>query len=97
MEETKKKFTNKFLFDYLRNIISSKSEETMEFHFSQPDFASFPRYMVFRYLTMSTDEDTRNIILDNSFALERMDNRVFYRWCLENVPKSGNSFIRYIK
>ncbi len=92
-----KKYTNRFLFDYLRNITFDKSWKLFKEHVEQKDFNSFPKVVVLRYLTMCEDERVRKLVLDNQFLLEKMDNVDFYGFMLKNVPKQRTSFIKYLK
>lgn len=100
MESSKqkpKKYANQFLFDYLRNIVYTKSWNLYRGHIGQKEFNSFPKVVVLRYLTMCEDENVRKLVLDNQFLLEKMENVDFYRFMMKNVPKQRNSFIKYIK
>ena len=53
--------------------------------------------MVLRYMSMSFNEEVRNIVIDNYITLERMPEKQLYKWLLKTVPKQNSSFIRYIK
>lgn len=102
MEDTKqKKYQNKFIFDYLRNILTDKSMEIYQKHVEDVEnFKSCPSVVIMRYLSMCPDQRVRNIILENQLYLERLDkisHRFFYKWCIDNIPRQYNSFIRYIK
>ena len=96
-----KKFQNNSLFDYLKNILVSKSYKTYEEHVNNKDeFRSFPSIVVLRYLSMCQDVKVRSIVTDNQILLERLDkidHRLLYRWLIDNVPKQKTSFITYIK
>lgn len=100
-EDTKpKNYQNKFLFDYLKNILLLKSEKVYSEHISDESINSFPHLVIMRYLSMSTDERVRKIITDNQILLERLDkisHKLSYRWYIDNIPKQKSSFITYIK
>lgn len=85
------------LFDVLANILVNKSTELYETHISADDFQAASKFMLLRYLTMSQNYIVRNIILDNYISLERMPEKMLYKWLLSNIPKQHNSFIKYIK
>lgn len=86
------------LFEVLGNILQKKSEELFLKHISADDFEKqLPRYMVIRYLSMGKPEVSK-IILENQVALERMpNNKAFYRFLMDNVPKQKSGFIKYLK
>ena len=86
------------LFDALSNILQKKSEDVFQKHISMDDFEKqFPRYMVLRYLSMAKHEVAK-IVLDNQVTLERMpNNKILYKFLLDNVPQQKSGFIRYIK
>lgn len=86
------------LFDALSNILQKKSEDVFHKHISMDDFEKqFPRYMVLRYLSMAKPEVAR-IVLENQISLERMpNNKLVYRFLMNNVPQQKSGFIRYIK
>ena len=85
------------LFDVLANILTEKSEETYVKHIAADDFAVAAKFMVLRYLTMSSSEAVRNVVLENYVVLERMEEKLLYKWLLRNVPRQRSSFIRYIR
>lgn len=97
----RKTYQNKFIFEYLKNILTTKSDELFDSHVKDEEsFKSFPSVVIMRYLTMSPDKKVRELIVNNQLFLERLDkisHRHFYRWCLDNVPKQYNSFIKYLK
>ena len=99
--EEKKKYQNKFIFEYLRNILTTKSMDVFKTHVEDSEsIKSFPSVVIMRYLTMSPDQNVRNLVLKNQVFLERLDKIShvhFYKWCILNVPKQYNSFIKYIK
>lgn len=101
MNEKPKKYQNKYIFEYLRNILTTKSMKIFETHINdEENFKSIPTVVIMRYLSMCPDEKVRNIILKNQIFLERLDkisHKEFYLWCINNVPKQNNSFIKYIK
>ena len=93
-----KKFRNAMLFEYLGNILTNKSFETYDKHISSEDFErDFSSYMVINYLSMCQNRSVRDIILDNQVVLERMPQRLLYKFLLLNVPQQRNSFIKYLR
>jgi hypothetical protein len=101
MEEKPKKYQNKYIFEYLRNILTTKSMKIFETHVNDVEnFKSIPTVVIMRYLSMCPDEKVRNIIFKNQILLERLDkisHKQFYLWCIKNIPKQNNSFIKYLK
>lgn len=97
----KKTYQNKYLFDYLKNILITKSLNIYNEHISdEENFKSFPSMVIFRYLSMSCDLNIRYLVLKNQILLERLYSnspKGFYLWCLKNIPKQNSSFIKYIK
>ena len=85
------------LFDVLTNILTEKSEDIYAKHIVADDFAAAAKFMVLRYLTMSSCETVRNVVLENYVVLERMEEKLLYKWLLRNVPRQRSSFIRYIR
>jgi len=86
------------MFEALGNIICDKSEKIFQKHVNDEEaFKTFSKFMCLRYLTMSSSPAVRNLVLDNYIALERMPEKILYRWLMKNVPKQNNGFIRYIK
>ena len=85
------------LFDVLANILTEKSEDTYVKHIAADDFAAAAKFMVLRYLSMSNYEAVRNVVLENYVVLERMEEKLLYKWLLRNVPRQRSSFIRYIR
>ena len=93
-----KTYRNAMLFEYLRNILSSKSERLFRDHVSHPDFdRDFQPYLVITYLSMSPAKAVRDFILDNQLSLDRMKGRQLYRVLFDNIPEQANSFIKFIK
>ena len=86
------------LFESLKNILTDKSVDIFKEH-TQNDqkWKSFSKFIVLRYLTMSTNEKVRNIVLDNILTLDRMPPKQMYMWLINKIPRQSNSFIRYIK
>lgn len=94
----KKKFKNKNLFDYLKNILSDKNYELYETHISDDSFRTdFKKLMELRYLSMSTNKQIQKFIIDNQFIMEHMDEKFLYRFLLDNIPRQRNYFIKYLK
>lgn len=99
--EKKKKYTNQYIFDYLRNILTTKSMEIFRTHINDTEnFRSMPSVVILRYLSMCPDERVRNLVMSNQVFLERLDkisHAQFYRWCIMNIPRQSSPFIRYVK
>lgn len=99
--EKKKRYTNQYIFDYLRNILTTKSIDIFHRHVNDTEnFKSIPSVVILRYLSMCPDERVRTLIMSNQIFLERLDkisHVQFYRWCIMNVPRQSSSFINYIK
>ena len=85
------------LFDVLANILSTKSEDIYKKHISSDNFKDAAPFMVRRYLTMSSNPNVRDIVLDNYLTLERMPAEVQYSWLMKKIPRQRNTFIRYIR
>lgn len=91
-------FKNNLLFVYLENILKTKSYDLYLEHINNEEsFKSFSKFMILRYLTMSQNEQIRNFILTNYISLERMPEKILYKFLLNSIPKQYNSFIKYIK
>jgi hypothetical protein len=99
--EKRKKYQNQYIFEYLRNILTTKSMDVFRAHMSDSEnFKSMPSVVILRYLSMCPDERVRNLVMANQIFLERLDkisHAQFYRWCILNIPRQSSSFIRYIK
>lgn len=90
-------FKSNMLFDVLGNILTEKSMTTYKAHIASENFKDAAKFMIVKYLTMSSNPLVRQIVLDNYVALERMPEAILYKWLLINIPKQNSSFIRYIK
>jgi hypothetical protein len=101
MENKTKKYQNRFIFDYLKNILTTKSIKIYQEHINDVDnFKSFPAMVILRYLTMCQDINVRNLVLKNQIFLERLYKNFpekFYLWCIISIPKQNVSFIKYLK
>lgn len=94
----RKSFKNRNIFDYLGNILVGKSRDAYERHVSEPGFdVDFKKVVVLRYLSMSTDERVRNLVIGNQLSLERMEPKMLYRYLISKVPRQRSTFIRYLK
>ena len=92
------KYKNTLLFDYLGNILKTKSTSLYEKHIDSVEFeSSFQGFMIIKYLSMSESPQVRSLILTNQASLERMPSKILYRFLLANVPKQYSTFIKYIK
>ena len=85
------------LFDVLANILTYKSADQYAEHIASDNFKDAAKFMIIRYLTMSTNSSVRDIVLDNYVTLERMPEPILYKWLLANIPRQRSSFIRYIR
>ena len=90
-------FKSTMLFDVLKNILTTKSEELYKKHISSMNFKDAAGFMVRRYLTMHPNSAIRSIVLDNYQVLERMDDKVLYLWLLKKIPQTKTSFIKYLR
>ena len=90
-------FKSNMLFDVLRNILTEKSMTIYKQHIKSENFKDAAKFMIIKYLTMSTNPQVRQIVLNNYITLERMPEKVLYLWCLKSIPKQRNSFIKYIR
>ena len=85
------------LFDVLTNILQTKSIDLYNAHIASENFKDASPFMIRKYLTMSTNPKVRDIVLDNYLTLERMPDKVLYKWLLKSIPQQKSGFIRYIK
>lgn len=90
-------FKSTMLFDVLKNILTTKSVELYEKHIASENFKDAAPFMIRRYLTMHSNSAVRSIVIDNFAALELMSDKMLYWWLLEKIPKTSNSFIRYLR
>ena len=92
------KYKNTLLFDYLGNILKTKSMDLYQKHIDAIEFeSSFAGFMIIKYLSMCSNSAVRNLILANQSNLEKMPSRILYRFLLMNVPRQQSAFIKYIK
>ena len=93
-----KTFKNAYLFDYLRNILTDKSEVQFKKDIADPDFhVSYSVYMVTNYLSMSKSKDIQDFIMENQLQLEKLPQRQHYRLLLDCIPRQRSSFIQYLR
>ena len=85
------------LFDVLGNILTGKSEKLYKTHIAAEDFSAASKFMILKYLTMSTNPTVRELVIDNYLRLEKMPEKALYKYLLRKIPKQNNSFIRYIR
>ena len=90
-------FKSTMLFDVLGNILQKKSMKLYKEHIAAEDFAAASRFMVLRYLSMCSNPQVRDIVLDNYITLERMPEKIVYLWLLCKIPKQNSSFIKYLR
>lgn len=85
------------LFDVLANILTYKSVDQYVEHIASENFKDAAKFMIIRYLTMSTNSTVRDIVLDNYVTLERMPEPILYKWLLAKIPRQRSSFIKYVR
>jgi len=90
-------YRSNMLFDAMNNILVTKSEEIWRSHTEDPNFKDFTGFICRKYMTMSPDPRVRQIVLDNYVSLERLDDKVLYRWLMEKLPRQKSGFIKFIK
>lgn len=95
--QKQKKFRNNYLFEYLKNILTTKSNEVFQKHLQDDFEASYQPYMINSYLSMSPNDQVRQVIFDNQIYLDHMDKKTHYMTLIKMIPKQNSSFIRYIK
>ena len=92
------KFKNRNLFFFFLNILKDKDFELYEKHIADDSFETdFKKFMELRYLSMSRNPTTRQIIMDNQFIMEKMDCKNLYKFLITVIPIQTNYFISYIK
>ena len=90
-------YKSNLIFAVLSNILVEKSMHILVKQIASDDFTTVSKFLILRYLSMSFNEEVRNIVIDNYITLERMPEKQLYKWLLKTVPKQNSSFIRYIK
>jgi hypothetical protein len=80
------------IFEILKDVITEKSGNLVNL----PDFEKdFNPYMVARWLSMRKD------LMDYAKWINKYNGKVsnenIYKFLLDNIPQSKNSFIKYIK
>ena len=90
-------YKSNLIFAVLSNILVEKSMHILVKQIASDDFKTVSKFLILRYLSMSFNEEVRNIVIDNYITLERMPEKQLYKWLLKTVPKQNSSFIRYIK
>ncbi len=79
------------LFDCLKDVITVKSGKLAE----QADFKkTWSSFMMVRYLSM--DSRFQEVAFEANRMTELLSAEQMYRYLVKAVPKSSNSFIRYI-
>lgn len=91
------KFKSNMLFDVLKNILTIKSLDLYKKHIVDENFKDAAPFMIRRYLSMHSNPNVRDVVLDNYVVLEQMDEKTMYLWLLKKIPKVGNSFIKYLR
>lgn len=80
------------IFDILTDILKNKTGKL----YLEPDFnKAYSPYMINRYLSMRKDL-VRYADFLNKYS-KNMTNLNMYFYLVDNVPRSSNSFIKYIK
>ena len=88
------------LFMILGNILVDKDERLYEAHVQNELFESvFSTFMVCRYLSMNSNPNVRNVVLEHLTTLESLSEHpsLVYKILLKTVPKTNNRFTPYIK
>ena len=80
------------LFSILKDILKDKSRQLH----TEPDFdKEFSPYMIARYLSMR-DNLTKYATYVNKYG-SVLDKEQVYKYLVDNVPWTGNTFIKYMK
>ena len=90
-------YKSKILFDILSNILLTKSQDLYNQHVKADDYHTASKFILLKYLTMSYSSQVRDVVLQNYMTLEKMPDKVLYKWLLSNVPRQKSGFIRYIR
>ena len=82
------------IFDILKDIITTK---TGKLH-KHPDFKTgFIRYIIIRYLSMDARFEKIAFELNKYSTQKYITDKDLYLIMIKKIPKSKNSFIKYIK
>lgn len=90
-------FKSNMLFDVLENILSKKSFVLYKKHVESEHWKDAAKFMVLRYLSMHSNAAVRDIVISNYLTLERMPEKVLYKWLIDKVPKQNVTFIKYLR
>ena len=90
-------FKSNMLFDVLENILSKKSLVLYKKHVESEHWKDAAKFMVLRYLSMHSNAAVRDIVISNYLTLERMPEKVLYKWLVDKVPKQNVTFIKYLR
>lgn len=91
-------FRSTLIFAVLGNILKNKSMRLYQEHVSnEAEWGTVSSFIILRYLSMSSSEDVRNVVLQNYVSLQRLPVKVLYKWLLKEVPQQPTGFIKYIK
>lgn len=90
-------FKSNMLFDVLENILSKKSLKLYKSHIESEHWKDAAKFMVLRYLSMHSNSAVRDIVIDNYLTLERMPEKVLYKWLIARIPKQSMTFIKYLR
>ena len=90
-------FKSNMLFDVLENILSKKSLVLYKKHVESEHWKDAAKFMVLRYLSMHSNAAVRDIVISNYLTLERMPEKVLYKWLIDKVPKQNVTFIKYLR
>lgn len=91
-------FKSQLIFAVLKNILVDKSQKLYIEHINNElEFKTVSTFVLLRYLSMHTNPDVRQIVLDNQLSFSRMDIKIIYKLLLNIVPKQRSSYIVYIK
>ena len=90
-------FKSNMLFDVLENILSKKSLVLYKKHVESEHWKDAAKFMMLRYLSMHSNAAVRDIVISNYLTLERMPEKVLYKWLIDKIPKQNVTFIKYLR
>lgn len=89
------------LFDYLDNILVTKSMEKWEQDTAEPDFnKQFPVFMVLRFLSMNSNADVRNVVIESHYWLNKLaktNPEGVYLYLMKRTPRLFSSRTVFLK
>ena len=90
-------FKSNMLFDVLENILSKKSIKLYKSHIKSEHWKDAAKFIVLKYLSMHSNSAVRDVVIDNYLTLERMPEKVLYKWLIDCIPKQSITFIKYLR